>query len=277
MSHTFKLTTSYNGQNYSGFQFQKRLTTIQLVLNEAVRKILCETVVVNPSGRTDTGVHALNQVCNFTVTSAKAIKRARDRGFVYRLNCVLPDDITVLTCVRKSGFDAQKNARSKVYEYVILISPVANPFLERLVWRVPALLCLGDMKKAARFLVGKHDFSSFCATDSTAKTRVREILNIKFSQKSPAPFFTLPHESFLRLEFHGRGFLKQMVRNIVGTLVEVGEGKRQAEDIKTILQARDRRGAGRTAPAQGLYLVNVSYAESVSKGVPENWALSHRT
>lgn len=275
MSHTYKLSISYNGRNYRGFQYQKGLTTVQHVLNEGLQKILSETVNINPSGRTDTGVHALKQVCNFSIHSAKAIQRIKDPAFVYRLNCVLPDDITVLDCVKKSGFDAQKNAQSKIYEYLILISPVPNPFLEGFVWRLPKTLRLTEMKKAARFLLGRHDFSSFCATDSTAKTRVREILDITFSQKSPAPFFTLPGESFLRLEFHGRGFLKQMVRNIVGTLVEVGEGKRQAGDLKKILHSRDRRLAGRTAPAQGLYLVRVHYAKGLSQGVPKTRALPH--
>ena len=270
ISPTFKLTVSYNGRNYSGFQRQPDKATLQQILEQAIEKILGEKTSVVPSGRTDTGVHALHQVCHFNLKTPKALARISDAKTIYRLNCVLPDSIVVLDCAPKSGFHAQKNARSKIYEYVILISPSVNPFLETLVWRIPKLLRLASMKKAARLLVGKHDFSSFCAADSTAKTRVREILKIQFSQKSPAPFFSLPHEKFLRLEFHGRGFLKQMVRNIVGTLVEVGEGKRPPEDIAHILKARDRQHAGKTAPPQGLYLIHVDYeTRSLSHKIPD--------
>lgn len=277
MPQTFKLKLAYNGTSYSGFQTQKDLPTIQSVLNAAVQKITGEKVTVKPSGRTDTGVHAFEQVCNFTLNTAKGIKRALSLRFVYCLNCVLPDDILVLICVPKSGFDAQKNAQSKVYEYVILISPHANPFLEKLVWRLPKKLNVTAMKKAAKHLTGKHDFSSFCAADSTAKTRVREILQITFRSKSPAPFFGMPDETWLRVKFKGGGFLKQMVRNMVGTLVEVGEGKRSPRDVIDILKARDRKKAGRTAPPQGLYLMSVNYGPPRPKGISKTRALPYRT
>lgn len=264
MHKTFKLKLAYNGKNYSGFQTQKNLPTIQTVLTKALSQITGENVVVNPSGRTDTGVHALAQFANFTLKTQKAIARAKKPGFVYQLNCVLPDDIVALSSVPKSGFDAQKSARSKKYEYMILISARPNPFLENLLWRLPKPLNLSQMKMAALSLTGKHDFSSFCAADSTAKTRVREILSIRITTNSPAPFFALPGEKFIRLEFHGRGFLKQMVRNLVGTLVEVGEGKRRPSDMVKILAAMDRKKAGRTAPPQGLYLKSVHYGRRIA-------------
>lgn len=275
MHKTFKLKLAYNGKNYSGFQTQKNLPTIQTVLAKALSQITGESVVVKPSGRTDTGVHALAQFVNFTLKTKKAIARAQKTEFIHQLNCVLPDDIIALSSVPKSGFDAQKNARSKKYEYLILISPRPNPFLENLLWRLPKSLDLSQMKMAALSLIGKHDFSSFCAADSTAITRVRELLSLRITTNSPAAFFSLPGEKFIRLEFHGRGFLKQMVRNLVGTLVEVGEGKRTPGDMAKILAAQDRKKAGRTAPARGLYLKSVHYGRHIAS-VSKTGTLSTR-
>lgn len=259
MSQRYKLTLSYDGSAFSGFQEQPGRPTVQSALEAALKTVSGESARVVPSGRTDTGVHALNQVCHVTLADEKAIARAERGDFLLKMNGVLPDAVALSSCRPVGDFHARNDAKEKTYVYVILVSRVKNPFLEGKVWRVPLALDAKAMERAARSLIGRHDFSSFCAADSTAREKTREIFAIRFSSASPAPFFTLRGEKFLRISFTGSGFLKQMIRNVVGTLVDVGLGKTPAEQMPAILRSRDRRRAGRTAPARGLYLKNVKY------------------
>lgn len=257
---TYKLTLAYNGQGYFGFQRQPHKKTIQSELERALFKILREKTALIPSGRTDAGVHALRQVCHFEIKTKKALVRLKKKNFLTSLNSVLSQGISVLSCVRKSGFHARKNAQKKTYEYLILLSRQPHPFLEDLVWRIPHPLDAHKMEQALPFLKGRHDFSAFCASDSTARKKSREIFSITLSRKHPFPFFKISGEKCLRIQITGSGFLKQMVRNLVGTLVEIGKNKRAPSDLKTILETKDRRSAGLTAPARGLYLKKIFYA-----------------
>ena len=257
---TYKLTLAYNGQGYFGFQRQPRKKTIQSELEKAFFKILREKIVIIPSGRTDTGVHALKQVCHFDVRTKKAKARLKKKNFLNGINSVLSKGISILACVKKSGFHARKNAQKKTYEYLILFSKQPHPFLEGFVWRISHPLDIQKIEKALPFLKGRHDFSAFCASDSTAKKKTREIFSITLSHNNPCSFFKISDEKFLRIQITGSGFLKQMVRNIVGTLVEVGKKKRGPNDLKIILKTKDRCKAGFTAPAKGLYLKKIFYA-----------------
>ncbi len=256
----FLLKFAYNGIGYKGLQIQPRQKTIQAVVEKALKQVLCEEIKTTLSGRTDTGVHALDQLVQFTVRTEKAIKRVSDKKITLQLNGVLPDDIAIIDVKRaKKGFDVRKHARKKTYVYHILISKQKNPFLNDLIWRIPKPIDEKEMKKAAKHLIGKIDFTAFCATDSYATNKVRELLKIRFTTTCHFPMFKLKGERYLSIEFTGNGFLKQMIRNIVGTLVAVGKGDLKEKDIKTILKSRDRKKAGLCAPARGLYLKKVHY------------------
>jgi len=199
-------------------------------------------------------VHALGNVLSFTPPFAIPINKLADA-----LNCSLPLEIRVVKA-EKAGqkFNARFDAKSKTYEYLIYNGKTLNPLFLPFVWQIKAKLNVKAMKKAAKYLVGKHDFSSFCASRSDDKNKIRIIHS-----------FDICHFSFviwgscklpvIRCRVTGNGFLYKMVRNIVGTLVEVGLGKRKPEDIKQILKAKNRKAAGRTAPAQGLCLIKVDY------------------
>lgn len=255
----FRIDFRYDGTAYRGFQMQPGTHTVQSLGEQALATVLGEAVRLTPSGRTDSGVHALIQPCHLDVTTERALERIRKNDFLFKINSVLPDGIAVSRCTSAKGFHARNAAKRKTYEYVICNARIKNPFLEDKFWRLSPALDVIAMRHAARALIGKHDFSSFCAADSTAKDKAREIFAITFSHRSPAPLFSLKGERFIRIAFTGSGFLKQMIRNIVGTLVEIGLGKRAPEEMAKILAAKDRRKAGRTAPAQGLYLKNVRY------------------
>lgn len=240
-----KLTLQYIGTHYSGWQVQPNGVTIQEILQKALSQILQEKITVVGSGRTDAGVHALAQVAHFdTIKDLSLFKICRG------LNAILPKDISVLGAESvPRDFHAQLSAKSKTYAYQIWNHAIRNSFLQEYSWHMPYPLDIGRMQKAARYLVGEHDFKSFCAANSTAKTTVRRIKKI---QIVPGPL--------IHFSITGSGFLKHMVRNIVGTLVEVGQKKRTPSDIKKILKSHDRRKAGRTAPAKGLFLVKVIYS-----------------
>ncbi|EKD51418.1 MAG: tRNA pseudouridine synthase A [uncultured bacterium] len=256
----FLLTFAYNGAHYSGLQFQPRQTTVQELIEKALSQVLCEAVKVILSGRTDTGVHALAQLVQFDVKTEKAINRALNEKITRQLNGILPHDIAVISVKKTTNrFDVRKSVRKKTYTYLILISKQKNPFLNDLIWRIPHPLDLEAMRAAAKHLVGKHDFTSFCASDSCAVSKVRDLINIQFKTRCPFPLFKLKGDRCISIEFTGNGFLKQMVRTIVGTLVAVGQNKITPGDLKNILAAKDRKVAGLCAPARGLYLKKVIY------------------
>lgn len=256
----FKAKLAYHGKLYHGFQVQPKRVTVQKELESALKRILDEKLRVVPSGRTDTGVHALEQVVHFDVKTDKALGRIAKHDMVYKLNSVLPEQVLVTEFKKAHDqFHARNHAKKKSYVYIIVNSSHKNPFFENIVWRIPKTLDEKAMKKAAAYLMGTHDFSAFCASDSTAENKVRTITEINFTNKKIAPFLSFKHERFILIEFIGTGFLKQMVRAIVGTLVAVGQNKIKPEAIKTILKSKDRKEAWRTAPAQGLFLKKVWY------------------
>lgn len=257
----YLLNLAYHGKKYLGFQSQVSGPAIQSLIEAALKTLLKEHVSVTPSGRTDSGVHALAQMVHFDVNSGLAEEKLKKKhDILYRLNCILPPDIVV--CHLKKvphTFHAQKNALQKTYRYVILNSGRKNPFLEESVWRIPQPLDVDSVKKAAVHLVGRHDFSAFCAADATVRSKVREVFGITFSAGKMAPLFGFNGEKFINIELTANGFLKQMVRIMVGTLVAVGKGKLSPMQVKKILSSKDRRQACATAPARGLYLRKVWY------------------
>ncbi|HEX7127109.1 MAG TPA: tRNA pseudouridine(38-40) synthase TruA [Thermodesulfobacteriota bacterium] len=250
MPRTLKLTVEYLGAGFSGWQAQASgRRTVQGVLAEAVARVTGERAVVHGAGRTDAGVHALGQAASLVLErSAIAPAALRDA-----MNAVLPPDVSVRAVEEApDGFHARKDAVAKRYRYLILVSPARSALWEGRAWHRRGPLDVDAMRRAASALVGTHDFSAFRASASEAPTAVRTISRLAI-EADPAA------EGLLRIEVEGDGFLMHMVRIIVGTLVEVGRGKLPAGRVSEILAGRDRRAAGPTAPAHGLYLVDVRY------------------
>ena len=259
-----QIELSYDGTDFNGWQRQPDQSTIQGCLEAALGKILGESVVVCASGRTDAGVHAFRQVANFKIASA-----IPSGNLVKALNDVLPPTVRVRKAHEVADdFHARYAVRSKTYRYRILQTPVCSPFSGRFVWHYPYDLDHRAMAGAARLVVGEHDFTSFAAAPGGGK-EAEAIVTPPASQttRSPSNVRTIfssrilwrPHLSLLSYEVRGSGFLHHMVRNLVGTLVEIGRGKLTPRDMLRILEARDRQFAGPTAPAQGLCLMKVDY------------------
>lgn len=241
-----KLTISYDGTNYHGWQRQKDKVTIQQTLESALEKILNKKIILTGAGRTDAGTHAIAQIANFKIDRI----RIPLNKLSVALNSTLPNDIRVLSSeIVHENFHAQKSAKSKIYLYVILNNPVQSPFSARYSWHIPHKINLNRMRRAVKMLKGKHDFKSFMSVGSNMKSTVRNLIEIKIKKKNSQIIFT----------FEADGFLKQMVRNITGTLVEIGSGKREPEEILKILNAKDRTKVGVCAPAKGLFLLEVNY------------------
>jgi tRNA pseudouridine38-40 synthase len=242
---TLKLALEYDGSNYCGWQVQGTEPTIQGVLEAALAKVLDAPVRVHGAGRTDARVHALGQVASFQ-TGSHIPCDALLRG----LNSLLPRDVVVYEAQeREPDFHARYSAREKVYAYRILNRSIRSALRLRSVWHVPRPLNLDAVTAAAAYLRGTHDFTSFRAAGSEVKTSERTLREVNVVREGDEIVVYVAAD----------GFLRHMVRNIVGTLVEVGWGMREPEEMRTILAARDRRLAGRTAPPQGLYLVRVLY------------------
>jgi len=241
-----KLILEYDGSGYHGWQRQKNDLTIQEVLEENIGIITRETVVVLGSGRTDAGVHALHQVCNFKTNSNIASEPMRSG-----LNSLLPDDIYIKKLEDVSpDFHSRYSAKSKVYEYRIWNRQEPDLFLRNLIWHVRGKLFIEDIRSCLFLLTGEHDFSSFRSSGSSNRNPVRKMMRAELIQ---------PEEGILNLIFEAEGFLRHMVRNIAGTVMEVGRGRITTEDFNEIFQAKDRRKAGINAPPQGLFLKDVKY------------------
>lgn len=242
----FKATLAYDGSGYHGWQVQAGEPSVQETVEKALGEILGHAVRVTASGRTDAGVHAFGQVISFE--SASVIP---EEGLLKAMNSKLPPDISVRE-VRKTGpdFNARYRATAKSYLYFVDTAKVMSPFLVRYALHLPGDLDVAAMDRAARMLQGEHDFRSFMGSGSAVRTTTRRILEAQVFSKGSQVFF------FIR----GSGFLRHMVRNIVGTLIPVGQGKTSPEGMVQILGLRDRTKAGPTAPPQGLYLVSVEYA-----------------
>jgi tRNA pseudouridine38-40 synthase len=251
----FKLTLSYLGTHYAGWQSQPDRPTVQDTLEAAILKLTGESLRVTASGRTDAGVHALGQVVNFrseTLHEPAVLVRA--------LNAHLPFDVRVLeACEVPDSFHAIRNAVRKRYRYIVEDAQPANVFGLSTTWQVPTKLDDGAMRQAAKILLGEHDFASFQTSGSERETTVRTIYALEVERCPAVLTGDGPPLDACWIEVEADGFLYNMVRNIVGTLVEVGRGAQPESWVADVLESRDRRRAGQAAPAQGLYLLRVVY------------------
>lgn len=255
------LVVSYDGTAYNGFQSQPKQKTVQEELQNAIRVLTGEEVKVIGSGRTDSGVHAWGQVVNFITSSPIPADR-----WMLALNARLPEDIVVREAREVPlDFHSIRAAKRKTYRYTINNSRVPDVFRHKYQYFHPTPLNLGEMAEALKHIRGEHDFSSFCSRKSTKSSHVRTILEAKIVTENG----TCPDSDGRNGLFHifitGNGFLYNMVRIIVGTLIQVGEGKRTSAEMKTILDNKDRSAAGPTAVAQGLCLWEVDYGIPFAK------------
>lgn len=242
-----RFVIAYDGTRYAGWQIQKNAGTIQEEIEKALKKILKEKVRLIAAGRTDSGVHARAQAANFKIKRNFPLNKLQSA-----VNSNLPKDISILKAkIVHSKFHSQYDAKSKIYRYTILNSRIDDPFLRNYYHKIPYRLNISLMKKEAKILAGKHDFKSFQAksAQSSVKNTVRTIrrINIKKDKK------------FLYIDIEANGFLHNMVRNIVGTLIEIGRGHFPEGSMGGILGSRNRSKAGPTAPARGLMLMKVKY------------------
>lgn len=242
---TFKLVIEYDGTGYAGWQRQPDQPTVQAALEDVLQRITQTRVPVTGAGRTDAGVHALGQVASFRCDKTLSIHE-----WLRALNGLLPPDISIRSIQPVADeFHARYSARHKQYEYRILARPERSALGRTRAWHIRDPLDLDAMQEAARLLVGRHDFSSFQGHPTDTDNPVCDVMHLDLRRD----------QELIRVEVQADRFLKQMVRAIVGTLVEVGHGKRDARTMKDILDARDRRSAGLTAPPHGLYLIRVDY------------------
>ncbi|HEY7493249.1 MAG TPA: tRNA pseudouridine(38-40) synthase TruA [Candidatus Tectomicrobia bacterium] len=241
-----KLLLAYSGTHYHGWQVQPRLRTVQGTLEACLARITDGPVRLYAAGRTDAGVHALGQVAHFDTTSAIALP-ALQRG----LNSLLPNDIVLLQASEVSAdFHARYAAQQKTYAYIVHNHLLRSVFHVPYAWHLPQPLDLTAMRMATQTLLGQHDFSAFRAAACAAHSPVRCLFRVAVKRRAARIFFVLCAD----------GFLQHMVRNIVGTLVEIGRGHLPGSAMATILQSRQRQQAGPTAPPHGLFLVRVTYA-----------------
>ena len=245
-----KLTLAYDGSEFCGWQVQPEAASIQGALASAIGRITGEKVLPQGSGRTDAGVHALAQVASFCTESPIPAE-----NLLKALNDILPSSIRVLEATEAPPeFHARKSARAKTYRYRIYRGAICPPFLARYVWHYPFPLDETAIRDSAGAVVGEHDFTSFAAVDpergrEEEGSNVRRISSSAWERAGEELLYTV----------RGNGFLHHMVRNLVGTFILVGKGTLRVENMARILQARNRSAAGATAPASGLYLVNVEY------------------
>lgn len=248
--YSYKCTTAYEGTRYNGWQKQGNTNnTIQGKIEEILTKMLEEPIEITGSGRTDAGVHALGQVFHFHLSK----EISSDKEFLASINGYLPKDIRILSIESCSDrFHARLNAEKKTYQYRIDTSPYGNLFLRNTAHHISTPLDIAAIRKGAGYLLGTHDFKSFCSNKRMKKSSIRTIYDIRIEEDTDLLLFT----------FTGNGFLYNMVRILSGTLIEIGLGLRAPEDIPDILEGQNRSLAGHTAPAKGLFLVQVSYASS---------------
>ena len=241
-----RLLIEYEGTHYAGWQWQKNEKTVQETLSKAIAQVVQETVKIYGASRTDSGVHALGQVANFKTTSSIPSER-----LVHAINFYLPHDITVKGAADVSeSFHAQYDAQSKIYRYTILNDWIRTSLNRNFCYVCGLLLNAEKMLDAAQHLIGTHDFTSFVTSALQEKNRIRTVKRLEITREGKYLCFTV----------EANGFLYNMVRAIVGTLIEVGRGKIMVESMKDILGAKNRNLAGPTAPAKGLCLIEVKYS-----------------
>jgi len=242
----FRLTLSYRGTSYAGWQRQNNATTVQQVVERALSDLLAQPVHVVGASRTDAGVHARGQVAHLELPIDFPA-----RGLVHGANQRLPEDIRVMAAERmREGFHARKHAAFKLYSFRFVQGPVLSPLDALFVVHLPGVVDLAAMRRAAEHLVGEHDFTAFALSGGSHTQPVRRIDEAGWQRDSGG---------VLEFRVVGNGFLRGMVRSIVGTLLEVGRGQRSIDDIQRLLDGRPRSEAGPTAPARGLTLERVGY------------------
>jgi tRNA pseudouridine38-40 synthase len=243
--HNLKLTIEYDGTAFHGWQVQPGLPTIQGILQDTAKRISGEEVHIAGAGRTDAGVHALGQVANFR-TGKELSPDKWQRAF----NSLLPPDIVVRRAEKvPDGFDARRSAKQKTYRYSILNAPHPSALDRHWLLHVRGPLELAPMEEAGASLLGEHDFSAFRAANGDSPNQVRRVYQA----------FFLSEGNRLQFVITGNGFLKHMIRIVVGTLLDVGRGRLTPGAFREVLESKDRQRAGRTAPAHGLCLMQVSY------------------
>jgi tRNA pseudouridine38-40 synthase len=241
----YRMEIQYDGTRYHGWQRLDKFETIQGKIEDVLSRLFGHKIEIHGAGRTDAGVHAKGQVANFKVNCVK-----KEKEILEYLNKYLPEDIRITKiCNENDMFHSRLNAKGKVYRYRILNSKIADVFSRKYVHQVSENLDVEEMKRASAFFVGKHNFKAFCSNKHFKKSAVREIYSINIEEFGDE----------LMMTFSGNGFLYNMVRIIVGTLIEVGLGKRKAEEIPEIILSQNREMAGETAPAKGLCLIRVDY------------------
>lgn len=242
---TYLLQVEYDGTDFCGWQKQPHRRSVQGEIEKAARALCHAPCKVTGAGRTDKGVHAVAQSASIVVPA-----RISPQRFVYAFNAVLPSDISISSArAVPASFNPRYDAKEKVYRYVIWNDPCRSVWSGKYAWHVAAPLDISRIKKAASFLIGTHDFSAFNASGSTQADMTVNLRRINIVRSSGR----------ITLTFRGDRFLYKMIRNIVGTLVDAGTGTLSPEMIPEILKSRDRRKAGRTAPARGLFLMKVIY------------------
>jgi tRNA pseudouridine38-40 synthase len=246
MTRNIKMLLEYDGTRYHGWQRQANRLTVQEVLEEGISKITQENIRVVGSGRTDAGVHAMNQVANFRTNS-----NIKETGLLRGINSLLPWDIVVKELAETdASFHARFNAKSKIYMYQIYRGAARSALYRDYAWFVHDTLDIEKMKEAAQLLLGTLDFSSFCAANCGIENHVRTVMSVDMATD---------RRGMVKFCIEADGFLKYMVRNIVGILVDVGRGKLSRAEFMRIVEAKDRKQAGQTAPAHGLFLKAVKY------------------
>lgn len=266
MSRTLKLTIAYDGTNYGGWQRQANAVSIQQIIEDEIAAIVGGHSALMAAGRTDAGVHAAGQVASITIdhdiSCADLLRalNARIKGGEIRIRSVeeMP-----------RGWSARRAAKSKTYRYAIWNGPQPSPFFRHVVWHVPHTLDINRMQHAVQGLIGEHDFVAFQGRGSDVKTTKRTVLSARIDEMNmhtDEPLALSPYDGapdgggkLLRFEIEGTGFLRHMVRTIVGTLVDIGRGAIESDNLRAIIASRDRSQTGQTAPAQGLMLWKVSY------------------
>ncbi len=251
-----KINIQYDGTEYSGWQIQVKEATIQGLLEKAILKITDENSRVIGAGRTDAGVHALDQVAAFKTNS-----HLDPPTLLRALNANLPLDIRIInTEEADDDFHPRYRAKYKTYSYIISHSESHSVFLRRYSWNMSYNLNTNAMLQAAGHLIGKQDFSSFRASGCSSKHPVREIMDIQISKSDSINFMTFQFNTpVIKISITANAFLRHMVRNIVGTLFEIGRDRMPPEKMVEILNAKDRAAAGQTAPACGLFLEKMVY------------------
>lgn len=240
-----QLLLEYDGANYAGWQIQKNAMSIQQKVMEALNKITNEKVHLIGAGRTDSGVHAYAQSANFHTESKIPINK-----IPLAINSFLPSDIRIIKAIERTpDFHSRYHAKGKIYQYKIINNLYGSALLRDKIWHIPKDINYDQMVKASEHFIGQYDFMSFMSSGSSVKDTIRTIYRLDINKV----------DEFITLEIEGNGFLYNMVRIIVGTLVMVGQGKIKTDKIVKIIESKDRNQAGITAPARGLYLKKVIY------------------